>query len=175
MIVMKKQTAVVIAEHSYKEYAKLVAIFVFLIISATTMSTLGGINVLEWLRWFMGGFMLFFGSLKLMGVETFIKVFPLYDLIAKRVRPYKYVYPFLQILLGISFFIGSFDYVRELLVVVLSISSLVGIVGIVTKRGAVRFSYLGTIIKLRFSSVVILENIIMLVASILMLIANIAS
>lgn len=172
---MKKQTAVVPAVSSKIEYLKLISIFLFLIISATTMSTLGGVNVLEWLRWFMGGFMLFFGSLKLMGVETFIKVFPLYDLIAKRIRPYKYIYPFLQIFIGMSFFIGSLDFFREAIVVLMSLASLIGITSVVSKRGAVRFSYLGTILRLRFSTVVIIENTVMIVACLLMLIANIAS
>ena len=59
---MKKQTAVVKAEPSKKENAKLIGIFVFLILSATLMGTLDGFNVLEWIRWFMGGFMIIFGK-----------------------------------------------------------------------------------------------------------------
>ena len=38
----------------------------------------------------------YFGGMKLLGIEVFIKVFPLYDLIAKRLRPYKYIYPLMR-------------------------------------------------------------------------------
>ena len=96
---MHKQTAIVKAIPSKKENAKLIGIFIFLIISATLMGTLNSFNAVEWVRWFMGGLLIIFGGLKLLGIEVFIKVFPLYDLIAKRLAFYKYIYPLLQVLL----------------------------------------------------------------------------
>lgn len=172
---MKKPTAVVQAEPNKIEYLKLIVIFVFLIASATLMSTLSGFNAVEWVRWFMGGFMIIFGGLKLMGIEVFIKVFPLYDLIAKRIRPYKYIYPLLQVMLGMLFLIGIFSTFRDVLTIIISLSGLIGMVSIISKRGAVRLSYLGTILRLRFSSVTLLENSIMTVLAIVMLIAELAA
>lgn len=172
---MKQRTAVVQAEPSIKEYLKLVVIFVFLSISATLMSTLSGFNAVEWVRWFMGGFMIIFGGLKLMGIEVFIKVFPLYDLIAKRVSPYKYIYPMLQVFLGMLFLIGIFPTFRDSLTILIGLSGLIGMVSIISQRGAVRLSYLGTILRLRFSSVTLLENSIMVVLAVIMLIAEYAS
>lgn len=172
---MKQQTAVVKAEPSRKENAKLIAIFVFLIMSATLMGTLDGFNILEWIRWFMAGFMIIFGGLKLLGIEVFIKVFPLYDLIAKRVRPYKYIYPLLQVFLGMLFLAGIFTLFRDIVTIAIGLSGLIGMIQIVSKRGPIRLSYLGTIIRLRFSTVTLLENSIMVVLGILMLIAELAS
>lgn len=172
---MKQQTAVVKAEPSRKENAKLIAIFVFLIVSATVMGTLDGFNILEWIRWFMGGFMIIFGGLKLLGIEVFIKVFPLYDLIAKRIRPYKYLYPLLQVFLGMLFLAGIFTLFRDIVTIAIGLSGLIGMIQIVSKRGPIRLSYLGTIIRLRFSTVTLLENSIMVVLGILMLIAEFAS
>lgn len=169
---MKQQTAVVKAEPSRKENAKLIGIFVFLILSATLMGTLDGFNGLEWIRWFMGGFMIIFGGLKLVGIEVFIKVFPLYDLIAKRFPPYKYIYPLLQVFLGMLFIAGIFIMFRDIATILIGLSGLIGMIQIVSRRGPIRLSYLGTILRLRFSTVTLLENTIMVTLGILMLVAE---
>lgn len=169
----QRATSIIKAEPSRKENLKLIAIFVFLIISATLMSTLHSINALEWIRWFMGGLLIIFGGLKLVGIEVFIKVFPLYDLIAKRISAYRYVYPLLQVFLGMMFIVGASPPVRNTLTVVIGLSGLVGMISVVLKRGAVRLSYLGTILRLRFSTVILIENTLMVFFGIIMLISEI--
>lgn len=169
---MQKQTAVVQAEPSVKENLKLTAIFVFLLISATVMGTLDGFSAVEWIRWFMGGFMIIFGGLKLVGIEVFIKVFPLYDLIARRLPFYKYIYSLLQVFLGMLFLVGIFIYFRDIATIIIGASGLIGMIKVVSQRGAVRLSYLGTILRLRFSTVVLIENTIMVTLGTLMLIAE---
>lgn len=171
---MKKQTAVVKASPSKKEFLKLVGILVFLMVSASLMSTLSGFNGMEWIRWFLGGFMIIFGGLKLVGIEVFVKVFPLYDLIAKRFPPYKYAYSLIQVVLGMLFLLGLFPVFRDLVTIVISLSGLIGMIQVVSRRGAIRLSYLGTIIRLRYSTVTLLENSIMAFLAIIMLIAELA-
>lgn len=170
---MQKQTAVVKAVPSRKENAKLAGIFLFLIISATLMSTLNSFNGIEWIRWFMGGLMIIFGGLKLLGIEVFIKVFPLYDLIAKRFAPYKYIYPLLQVLLGMFFIMGAWPAIRNVTTIVIGLSGLIGMIQVVSRRGAIRLSYLGTILRLRFSTVTLIENTLMVGLGIIMLISEI--
>lgn len=169
---MQKQTAIVKAIPSRKENAKLAGIFIFLIISATLMGAMGSINAVEWIRWFMGGLMVIFGGLKLLGIEVFVKVFPLYDLIAKRFSVYKYIYPLLQVFLGLLFLIGIFPFFRNIAVIIIGTSGLIGMVKVVSKRGSIRLSYLGTILRLRFSTVIIIENTLMVSLSIIMLFAE---
>lgn len=164
-----------LAESTYKEGLKLGAIFIFLITAATVMGTLDGFNGLEWIRWFMGGFMIIFGGFKLVGAEVFTRVLPLYDLIGKRFSLYRYIYPLLQVLLGMLFMIGAFSVTREILTIVAALSGLIGMIRVVSHRGAIKLSYFGSIIKLRFSTVIMFENIIMIVLGIIMLIAELAS
>lgn len=169
---MQKPTAIVKAVPSRRENAKLVAIFIFLSVAATLMSTLYSFNGLEWIRWFMGGLMIMFGGFKLVGIEVFIKVFPLYDIIAKRLRPYKYAYSLLQVILGMMFITGSIPLVRNGLTIGMGLSGLVGMLQVVSKRGPIRLSYLGTIIRLRFSTVILIENTLMVCLGAIMLIAE---
>lgn len=170
---MEKQTAIIKAVSSRKENAKLIGIFVFLGVSATLMSSLSNFNGLEWIRWFMGGLLIVFGGFKLLGIEVFIKVFPLYDLIAKRIKLYKYIYPLLQVFLGMFFIIGAFSIIRNITTILIGMSGLIGMIHVVSRRGSIRLSYLGTILRLRFSTVILIENTLMVSFGIIMLISEI--
>src|SRR5690606_29058660 len=88
---------VVPAESSQREYLKLGGILLLIVICATVMSTVLGFDWQEWMRWFMGGFFVIFGSFKLIGYEMFIMMFPTYDPIAKRFPLYNYFYPFIEL------------------------------------------------------------------------------
>lgn len=171
---MKTNISPMQAVSSGKENMKLAGVFLFLIAAATVMGTLDGFNGIEWIRWFMGGFMIVFGSLKLMGIEVFIKVAPLYDLIAKSFRPYKYFYPLIQVFIGILYIIGIFQIFISLVSLAFGLSSLIGMLQILARRGPIKLSYLGNIIRLRFSTVAVLENTIIVVLSTVMLITSIA-
>jgi hypothetical protein len=171
---MKQQTSIVVAEPSLKENLKLVGIFVFLLTAATIMGTLDGFNLLEWIRWFMGGFMIIFGGLKLVGIEVFIKVFPLYDVIARKVPIYKYLFSLIQVFIGLLYLLGSMSYARDITTVLIGLSGFIGMTKIVSRKGHVKLSYLGTIIKLRFSTVTLIENGVMVVLALIMLIGEIA-
>lgn len=162
------------ASSSGKEKLKFAAVILFISAAATVMGTLDGFNGLEWIRWFMGGFMVVFGGLKLVGIEVFIKVAPLYDLLAKKFRFYKYLYPLVQVFLGLMFIIGIFQGFTSLLALVFGLSSLVGMIKVLSRRGPIRLSYLGNIIGLRFSTVSIFENTIIVVLSSISLVTSIA-
>ena len=52
---------------------------------------------------FMAGFFLVFGGFKLIKLSAFAEAYAMYDVIAKRVRAYGYIYPFIEIALGLAF------------------------------------------------------------------------
>lgn len=171
---MSQNTQVIYAESTRKERYKFVGIIFFLIIAATLMGTLTNFNVHEWLRWFMGGFLIMFAGFKLIGVEVFIRVFPLYDLIAKHFKPYTYMYPLIQAFLGMWYITGLSPIVRDIATIIFGISSLIGVIQIVSRRGAIKLAYLGNIIKLRYSTVIIFENTVMVALGLLALISGLA-
>lgn len=166
---MSSRSAVVKAVATRKEYTKLAGILFFLMIAATLMGTLSGFNAHEWLRWFMGGFMIVFGSFKLIGMEVFLRVFPLYDLIAKRFKPYAYVYPLLQTFIGMIYITGLIPRLRDLVTLIIAVSGGLGMLKLVSTRGPVRVAYFGTVIRIRYSTVSLLENAIMAVSAFIML------
>lgn len=171
---MSKNSNVVQAVSTRKERLKFAGIIFFLMIAATLMGTLITFNIQEWLRWFLGGFMIMFAGFKLIGVEVFIRVFKLYDLIAQRFKPYTYIYPLLQAFIGMWFITGLSPVLRDLVTIAIGLSSLLGILKLVGKRGPIRLAYLGKIIRLRYSTVIIFENTTIVVLTLLSLIWTIA-
>ena len=60
----------------------------------------------DWMRWmhdFMGFFVVVFSMFKFFNMEGFADGFQMYDLLAKPFQPYAYVYPFIELALGLGY------------------------------------------------------------------------
>ena len=158
------------SENTKKEYYKFAGIIGVIFVCASIMSTVVGFDWAEWMRWFMGGFLIFFGSFKLIGYEMFIVMFPMYDPIGKKFKYYTWVYPFIEIFLGALYCLNLAAVPRD--IITLGIFS-VGAYGILKNlpRGGqvVRCACLGNIIKLPLSTVTLVEDVSMAVMAFVML------
>ena len=63
----------------------------------------GGWNGIAWMHDFMGLFLVVFSMFKFFDMEGFADGFQMYDLLAKPFRPYAYVYPFIELALGLGY------------------------------------------------------------------------
>lgn len=154
------------------EYKKLALILAVIAVCATLMSFVLGFDWLIWMEWFMGGFLIIFGSFKLIGYEDFITVFPTYDPIAKRFQYYNYAYPFIELFLGFLFVSNLAPIFRNS--VALLIFS-IGAYGIMQKISSnshdIKCVCLGNVIKLPLSTVSLLEDVLMAVGAAIMLVS----
>jgi hypothetical protein len=92
------------ADESFFSTYKPLLVIVGLILLASVVSTLaGGGDWREGMLSFMAGFFLVFAGLKLLDVPGFAKGYATYDLLAARVPAYGYVYPFLELALGLLY------------------------------------------------------------------------
>lgn len=155
------------------EYLKFFGIIAGLMVAATLMSGLTGFSWEEWMRWFMGGFFIVFGSFKLIGLENFVIAFRGYDLIAKKYRPYPYVYPFIEIVLGICYALNIGPIPRDIITIALmSVGAYSVTKALAHKSGQIQCACLGNIIRLPLTTVSLVENIGMAFLALLMLLAN---
>ena len=157
-----------------KEYWKFAGIILVIAISATLMSTALGFDWQEWMRWFMGGFFVFFGSFKLIGYENFLIMFPTYDPIAKRFKYYAYGYPFILLILGFMYSANLNSPERDIFTFIILSIGAIGIIKSIPKGETVRCAYLGNFIKLPLSTVTIVENVTMSFMALTMIIAYFA-
>ncbi len=58
---------------------------------------------MSWMHDFMGFFLVVFSMFKLFDLEGFADGFQMYDLLAKPVRAYAYLYPFIELTLGLGY------------------------------------------------------------------------
>jgi hypothetical protein len=155
-----------------KEYQKFAGVVLLLVACATIMSFVLGFDWQEWMRWFMAGTFIIFGSFKLMGYEMFILAFPSYDLLAKRFKLYNFFYPFIELFLGFLFAADVFPLTRDILTLAIMSVGAYGVLKALPRGNDIRCACLGNVIKLPLSTVTLWEDVVMAVMALIMLIGH---
>jgi hypothetical protein len=118
---------------------------------------------------FMGAFFLVFGFLKASKLSGFVEAYKTYDLIAKRSKVYSYIYPFIEIGLGLLYFIWIAPIFTLVTTIVLMLISAVGVYLKLKKNEVVMCACLGTVFKVPMTWVTLAENLLMVVMATIML------
>jgi copper chaperone CopZ len=118
---------------------------------------------------FMGGFFLTFSFFKLLDVRGFADSYRMYDVVARKIPAYGYVYPFIELLLGAAYIGGFQPFATNLAtVVVMSISS-IGVIQSLREKRKIRCACLGTVFNLPMSTVTLIEDTTMIAMAVAML------
>ena len=116
----------------------------------------------EFMRNIMGIFFIVFSFFQILGYKSFVSMFSDYDLIAKYIHTYAYIYPFIGIALGVLYLLDLFSPWRD---VVTAIITLVGAYGVWrtlrVQKGKVHCACFGHIIKLPLSTLTLAEDLLM--------------
>ena len=116
------------------------------------------------MMYLMGVWFLAFGLLKLYDLGGFARSFSQYDIIAKRWSAYGYIFPFIEIIIGLIYILNtSMLYMTEINSIALIIS-LLGIMSaykIVSSGQSIACACMGTYWKLPMTKVTIIENFFM--------------
>ncbi|HIA92180.1 TPA: hypothetical protein EYO12_03645 [Candidatus Saccharibacteria bacterium] len=153
------------------EYIKFGAIVAVILIASYALYSQSATQTFqEYLRWFMGVFMLTFAGFKLAGYKMFVMMFPGYDLIAQKSKTYTYAYPFIQLGLAILFLAGAIGIIREALTLLIGTVAAAGVYKqVFVKKQTIQCACLGNIIKLPLSTVSFFEDFVMAVMAAIML------
>jgi hypothetical protein len=118
---------------------------------------------------FMGLFYIIFSFFKLLDLKGFPDSFRMYDPLAKVVPIYGWVYPFIEVVLGLMF-LTRFK-VSIALIVTLFVLGLttIGVVQSLLNKKAIQCACLGTALKLPMTKATFIENSIMIIMAIIML------
>lgn len=155
---MDKHT-MVHGDSSPVEYLKLgLVIASIVIISLLLKANYGASGWLEYMRWFMGVFFVVFASFKLIGYRMFPMMFAGYDVIAKRFKPYAYLYPFIELGLGVLYLLNLAAAYRDAVTLVIMGVGVVGVTQEIKKRSGIHCACLGNVIKLPLSTVSLVED-----------------
>ncbi len=128
-----------------------------------------GFDRMQWMRHFMAGLFLVFSFFKLMNLKGFADGYSTYDVVAKKFYAWGYIYPFIELGLGIAFLTGFNPLVTNLVTLIVMTVSSIGVVQSVLNKRAVECACLGTIFKLPLGKVTLFEDFLMMIMSGLML------
>ena len=152
-------------------YYPLLLVFLFITgVSWLTSVVDGQVDLDRAMRHFMAGFFLVFSFFKLLDLQGFADSYAGYDLLASRVKAYGYVYPFMELALGIAYLLPEADpvLVNAATIAVMGFSTL-GVLRAVLNKQQILCVCLGTGFNLPMSTVTIVEDLLMVAMAAAML------
>ncbi len=118
---------------------------------------------------FMGVFFFVFSFFKLLDVRGFAKSFAMYDPLANEFPVYGKIYPFIELALGIMFFIRYEIEIALALTICLLGLTTVGVTKALLDKKSIQCACLGTVLNLPMTLATFIENAIMIAMSLLMI------
>ena len=119
---------------------------------------------------FMAGFFLVFSFFKLLDLSGFAKSYAGYDLLAMRMPAYGYVYPFIELGLGIAYLVAPHEALTSMATIVVMGLSAIGVLRAVLNKQRIQCACLGTVFNLPMSTVTIVEDLLMVAMAVAMLV-----
>ena len=151
---------------------KLMPLFIILFYISTTSILL---NYKNWnltyaMYDFMGLFYVVFSFFKILDLKGFTMSFRMYDPFAKKTSLYAWIYPFIEVLLGLMFLVRIETKTALILtIIVLGITS-IGVAQTLINKRSIQCACLGTTLKLPMTEATLIENSIMIIMSLSLLI-----
>jgi len=129
----------------------------------------GGFSWMRWMNHFMAAFFIVFSFFKLLNLQGFAESYSMYDIVAKKWSGWGYVYPFVELALGIAFFTGFTPLITNASTFIVMTVSIVGVLQSVLNKRKIKCACLGAVFNLPMSTITIIEDALMILMSAVML------
>ena len=159
---------------SWFEIYKPILLIFFYIVIVTTIMALQSMKsnqmgpteiVMKWMNHFMGGFFLAFSFFKLLDLNGFAESYKMYDIIAEKIPFWAYLYPFVELGLGLSFLSNLFPLVTNSITFIVMSISIIGVLQAVLNKKKIQCACLGAVFNLPMSTITIIEDALMILMS----------
>ena len=157
------------AEESREEYKKLRRILIGILIVSSLLTFIRGIELNRFLADFMAVFFITFAAFKFNDIENFAHAYRSYDILAQRIRPWGYLFPFLEAFMGFWYLLSEGPNSLNLLAMLVTGVAVYGAYREVKKKSRFEHTYYDGLIRLPLARVGLVENATMFVLATLML------
>ncbi|HRD56946.1 MAG TPA: cation transporter [Ferruginibacter sp.] len=152
-------------------YKPILIIFAYI----TTISIIAGTqhNTFHWMQAmniFMAGFFLTFSFFKMLDLKGFAESYSMYDIVAKKVKAWGFIYAFIELGLGIAYATNFQPLATNIVTLVVMTISIIGVLQSVLNKRKIQCACLGVVFNLPMSTVTIIEDALMIAMSGIMLI-----
>ncbi len=128
-------------------------------LAGTGVGTTAGVAWSAWMTNFMAGFFLVFSFFKFLDLTGFADAYSTYDLLAAKWRPWGYLYPFLELGLGLAYLFRLVPLQTNIAAILLMGFSSLGVISALQRRQQIRCACLGTVLKLPMSTITLVEDL----------------
>jgi hypothetical protein len=147
---------------TWQSYLPLITIvFLILIVSAVISwrdYQADSFSIFQSISYFMIGFFIVFASFKLMDLEGFAHGYFTYDLLAKHLFAYGYLYPFIELGFGLAMLVGIQNPLLLWAEVIVMAFSGLGVAIKLAKHEKFQCACLGTFLKVPLTKITIIED-----------------
>jgi len=146
----------------FATYKPLFVLFsLILIVSFIASYHAGELAPTLWMRYFMAGFFLCFSYFKLINIKGFADSYSMYDIVAKRIKAWGLIYPFVELALGIAYVTNFAPFTTNIITVAVMGISSVGVIESVANKKKIQCACLGAVFNLPMSTITIIEDLLM--------------
>lgn len=154
---------------TWKSLFPLALIFIYITIGSFYLQR-EDFSYLGFMTNFMGLFFISFSFFKFLNYKSFPGSFKVYDPIAKAFPFYSWLYPFIEVFLGIFFLLQfQLNIILWVSLLILSFTTF-GVLISLRKKDKIQCACLGTALNLPMTKVTLIENLVMISMSVFMLI-----
>jgi|SRR5579871_463067 len=140
--------------------------------AATALAFSNNPTLFAWMHYFMGLFFCQFAMLKLFHPTSFADGFQKYDLLAQKLRLYAYIYPLIELGLGIAYLSHGCPFTTYIVTAIVMGFSAIGVIKALRSGLDLRCACMGTVLDVPLSTVTLTEDLAMGIMAILMLISS---
>jgi hypothetical protein len=138
-------------------YKPLIVILIFCIL--IPFPQIRPLELQEFMYSFMGYFFIFLSLFKFFDLKGFVDGFVTYDIVTKHIRAYGYIYPFIELLLGLGY-LTKYDLLTvNLITLIVMVISGIGVIKSILSGQKIKCACFGTVLNVPLSTISILENL----------------
>ena len=153
-------------------YKPILLIFGYIATIAIIVATRqGSFNWMHGMNVFMAGFFLTFSFFKMLDLKGFADSYAMYDIVAKKVKAWGFIYAFIELALGLAYATGFEPLLTNIVTLVVMLISIIGVLQSVFNKRKIQCACLGAVFNLPMSTVTIIEDALMILMSVGMIFA----
>ena len=111
------------------------------------------------MRHFMAGFFIVFGFFKLLDLRGFTETYRTYDLAARVVPAWAWIYPFVEVALGAAYLLAITPVLTNIVTLLLMTLGAIGVAKALFDKRRIRCACLGTVLNLPMTTVTLVEDL----------------
>ena len=147
-------------------YIPLFTLFVYItVLSLWVELIVWDFSVMRFMQHFMAGFFLSFSYFKLINLKEFSMSYSMYDVVARKWKYWWYVYAFIELSLGVSYFMWFAPLFTNFITFIVMSVSIVWVIQSVLRKQKIKCACLGAVFNLPMSTITIIEDALMIAMS----------